>query len=273
MFIDFHAHCFPPHVARKALPVLAKRSGAFKPYTDGTPDGLSDALRHVGVAAAVVQNIATTPKQQRAVNDFAISLLDVQGLIPFGSVHPDAPDAFAELTRLRDAGIRGIKLHPDYQVFFAGEKRLFPLYEKIAALGLVTLFHAGVDIGLPDPVHADPAQLALALPAFGGAPVVAAHMGGYMCTKAVLETLAGKEIYFDTSYSARKLPPEWAKQLIAAHGADKILFGSDSPWSALEEEIAYVRDLDLCAEDTAAILGGNAAKLLCLANDPAQDIL
>ena len=262
MIIDFHAHCFPAAVAPRAIPALAARSGARSAFSDGTPDGLIHTMNAAGIDHCVVANIATNPKQQRSVNDFALSLLENPRFIPFGSVHPAAPDAIDELRRLKNAGIRGIKLHPDYQGFFPDEPRMFPIYQEIARLGLVTLFHAGVDIGLCDPVRSTPERLARALPYFEGASTIAAHFGGYLLWREVLEHLCGQDIYFDTSYCARKIPPPWAKEINEAHGPARILFGTDLPWADPLDEINFTRQLCGDEEDARAVLGGNAAGLL-----------
>lgn len=42
----------------------------------------------------------------------------------------------------------------------------------------------------------------------------------------------------------------------------KILLGSDMPWSATGHEIRFVKSLSLLPEETDAILGGNACRLL-----------
>ena len=262
MIIDFHAHCFPDAVAAAALPKLAAHGGVREPYFDGTAAGLLAAMDAAGIDRCVVANIATNPGQQRAVNDFAISLLENNRFIPFGSVHPESPGAFDELRRLKDAGIRGIKLHPDYQGFFPDEPRVFPIYREAARLGLITLFHAGVDIGLCCPVRSTPERLARALPQFGGAPVVAAHFGGYILWREVIDHLCGRDINFDTSYCARKMPPPWAKEIIAAHGAGRVLFGTDLPWVDPLDEIVFARLVSKDEAMAADILGNNAARLL-----------
>ncbi len=262
MIIDFHTHAFPEKIAKSTLEVLAKKCGNALPYHEGTPESLLKSIKSNGCDKAVVLNIATNPKQQTNVNNFAISLLDVPDLIPFGSVHPDSENAIEELYRLKEAGIKGIKFHPDYQNFFADEERLFPLYEKVAELGFITVFHSGVDIGIPDPIHCTPDMLLKALPVFNGAPVVAAHMGGYLLWKDVYEKLAGTEIYIDTSYSFTRIPPIWAKEIIQKHGADKMLFGSDTPWSSSGNEIRFVKSLELSDEDNEKIFYKNACKLL-----------
>ena len=265
MVIDFHTHCFPEKIAAKAMAQLSACSGELEAFHAGSELDLLRAVRSMGAQYAVVLNIATNPRQQKSVNDYAMAIDALEGLVAFGSVHPDSPYALDELERLARAGIKGIKLHPDYQHFFVDDERVFPLYEKAAELGLITVFHAGYDIGLPDPLHCSARALARALPAFNGGKVVAAHMGGYMQWLEALEHLAGLDIYFDTSYSYSRLPAPWAKRIIEKHSAARILFGSDMPWSPTDKEIGYIKCLALPAEDEAAILGGNAAKLLGIA--------
>lgn len=262
MIIDFHVHAFPDALAAKALPLLSKCSGGVKPNYDATISGLESYLAKNNVDYAVVLNIATNPHQEKKVNDFAISLLEKKNIIPFGSVHPDSPNALSELERLAKAGIRGIKLHPDYQHFFVDDEKMFPIYKKIAELGFITVFHAGVDIGYPKPVHCTPERLLRVLDLFDDAPVVAAHFGGWLLWDSVLEDLCGTQVYLDTAFSSGKMPPNYAKELIKAHGADKVLLGSDMPWSDTLDEVRFVHSLDLSAEDEEKILSNNAKRLL-----------
>ncbi|MFR8010584.1 MAG: amidohydrolase family protein [Clostridia bacterium] len=264
MIIDFHTHAFPQRIAEKAIRNLAHVAGGARPNHDGTAEDLLRAVRAGGADRAVVLNIATNEKQQRNVNDFAIETNHAFGgaLTAFGSVYPQSETALEELDRLRAAGIRGIKLHPDYQHFFVDDERFYPLYRRIGELGFVTVFHAGIDIGYPEPVHCTPQMLARILPQFSGAPVVAAHMGGWMMWKDVQEYLCGRDLYLDTAFSAGRMPPDYAREIIRRHGADRVLLGSDMPWGNTGDEIAFVRSLDLPDAQTAAILGENAQMLL-----------
>ena len=262
MIIDFHVHAFPDALAAKALPLLSKCSGGVKPNYDATISGLESYLAKNNVDYAVVLNIATNPHQEKKVNDFVISLLEKKNIIPFGSVHSDSPNALSELERLAKAGIRGIKLHPDYQHFFVDDEKMFPIYKKIAELGFITVFHAGVDIGYPKPVHCTPERLLRVLDLFDDAPVVAAHFGGWLLWDSVLEDLCGTKVYLDTAFSSGKMPPDYAKELIKAHGADKVLLGSDMPWSDTLDEVRFVQSLELSAEDEEKILSNNAKRLL-----------
>ena len=102
-----------------------------------------------------------------------------------------------ELERIKALGLKGVKLHPDYQRFNVDDEQMIPIYKKISALGLITVFHAGFDYGFPPPYGATPEKMERALKWFE-APVVAAHWGGLDCGEGVLKHLCGKDIYFDT---------------------------------------------------------------------------
>lgn len=264
MIIDFHTHCFPESLAPRAMDVLKRRAGMMFTFTDGTARGLVSALRRGDADTGVVLNIATNPRQEHSVNDFALSLLDVPGLIPFGSVHPDSPNREAELERLAAAGIKGVKFHPDYQDFFVDEERMLPLYRKIASLGLITVFHAGSDIGCPPPYHCTPERLARVLPAFEGTPVIAAHWGGLDCVEDTLKYLCGTEVFLDTSFSFGTIPPCLAQRIIERHGAQRIVMGTDLPWNSVEQILGYIDCLGLSPEESEKITGGNACRLLGL---------
>lgn len=261
MVVDFHTHAFPEKIAGKALELLSKKSGNMVPFTDGTAQGLLSHMDSRGVDKAVVLGIATNPAQQRNVNDFAASLAG-ERLIPFGSIHPDAPDAVEELYRISQIGLKGIKFHPEYQDFFVDEDRMLPLYETCDKLGLIVTFHAGADVGYPEPVHNTPERLASILPVFKKGRVVAAHFGGYALWSEVGRCLAGKNIYFDTGFCYSRMPCPYAAEIIKSHGYKKVLFGSDLPWSDERLEQRFVEGFGLDEEQTAAVLGKNAAELL-----------
>ena len=158
MIIDFHTHAFPDSLAPRAIPALAE-SSSLTPNHDGTICGLTKALDESGVEKAVVLSIATKPHQENSVNTFAISLLENPRIIPFGSVFPGSDTWREQLARLRDAGIKGIKLHPEYQGFFIDSDDAMPIYEECGKLGLIVTFHAGADAAFPPPVHASPERL------------------------------------------------------------------------------------------------------------------
>lgn len=260
MFIDFHTHAFPDKIAAAALSKLSYAAGALTAYQDGTLQTLRDTMKRLD-GRCVLLPIATRPAQQTSINQFAAQAADAR-IFSFGSVHPDAPDVLEELERIHALGLRGIKLHPEYQGFFIGEPRMKRVYQKAARLGLITIFHAGMDLAYPPPCHCTPGALKKILPWFDGAPVVAAHFGGYLFWDDVLKTLMGLPIYLDTSYSHGHIVKPYAQQIIERHGAQNILFGSDSPWNAIEDELAFIHSLGLSEHETEAILHKNAERLL-----------
>lgn len=261
MLIDFHTHCFPDPIAPKAIEKLADASGGLQPYTDGTVAGLRRSMAEGGVDASVVMNIATNPHQQQKVNDFAAAIQNGRDIFCFGSVHPNAPDALEELERIKELGLKGVKLHPDYQGFRVDEPRMKPLYRKISSLGLVTLFHAGLDYGFAPPYGGMPQEMATALTWFDS-PVIAAHWGGINCGEAVLQHLAGSEIYFDVSFGYGMMPRYFAEKILDKHGANRLLFGTDTPWHTPAMERRLLDRLSLSEAEREAVFSGNAKRLL-----------
>jgi predicted TIM-barrel fold metal-dependent hydrolase len=260
MLIDFHTHCFPDALAPRAIEKLSFAGGGLEPYTNGTVSDLHRSMREHGVDVSVVLNIATNPRQQKNVNDFAAAI-NGHDIVAFGSVYPDSPDAMDEIDRIRDLGLRGVKLHPDYQGFSVDDPRYKPLYRKISSLGLITLFHAGHDIGFPPPYGGTPDKMAKIIDCFD-TPVIAAHWGGAVMSADVLKYLCGSPLYFDTSFGYSMMPKYYALKIIEKHGVERMLFGTDSPWHTAEMERRLLSALALSDAELAQIYGENAKRLL-----------
>jgi len=260
MIIDFHVHCFTDELASKAIPQLARRAN-ITPRLDGTISSMKESMKKAGVDKSVVLSIATKPSQVEKINTWTASIED-DSIVAFGSVHPDDENWKAELLRLKENGIKGIKLHPDYQKFFVDDKKLYPIYELAVELGLVVVFHAGVDIGLPKPYHATPEGLRRVIDDFPKGKFVAAHMGGFSYWDEVEKYIVGTEIYFDTSYSMSFMKAEQVRRIIDNHGYKKILFATDSPWGDQSEDVKKFREFSFSSEIESAILGLNAKELL-----------
>ncbi len=261
MVIDFHTHCFPEKIAQKAMGILSNEA-AIMPVSNGTASGLVSLMEDSGVDKSVVLSIATNAKQQRSVNDFAASL-NGDKLVAFGSVYPDAADAMEELERIKELGLKGVKLHPEYQGFYVDDEKMKPIYKKISSLGLITVFHAGADYGYAPPYHATPERMKRAISWFDGV-VVAAHWGGMDFGEEVIKQLCGLPIYFDTSYGYGNMSKYTAKTIMEKHGTEKILFASDSPWHKPKWEKFMIETLGLSEEEKKRIYYKNASKLLGL---------
>jgi predicted TIM-barrel fold metal-dependent hydrolase len=219
-------------------------------------------MERSGVDVSVVQPVATKPAQVAGINDWAASIAS-ERMVPFGAMHPDIDDPVAEIARIAGLGLRGMKLHPEHQNFAPDEPRLAPIYEAAIAHNMTILFHAGRD-EFHETLRGTPESFARVLDAYPELRVVLAHMGGYRVWNHVAQLLVGRDVYLDTAYTLGHLPDAEFVEIVRAHGPERILFGSDGPWTDAKAEIAWLRRLPLADGASDAILGGNAEKLLAL---------
>lgn len=261
MIIDFHTHAFPDEIAKKALDKLSYASGGLEAQTKGTVDSLKTEMEKDGVDISVVLSIATNKKQQTNVNNYAKSINGEKSIFAFGSVHPDADNVYEELERIKEMGLKGVKFHPEYQGFYVDDEKMKPIYKKISALGLITVFHSGYDYGYAPPYHCMPDNLLNALKWFDS-PVVAAHWGGVNCGVEVIKKLCGKDVWFDLSFGYAAMPKAIAQEILDKHTPDKVIFASDMPWHRPSWEKQLIETLDLSSDDKDKIYYKNALKLL-----------
>ncbi|NCA81740.1 MAG: amidohydrolase [Opitutae bacterium] len=262
MLIDFHAHIFEDALAAKAIPFL-EQEGNIKAATDGRAAGLLASMDRAGISRAVICPIATKPSHFDGIRRWARGVRAAQPRLEMLlSIHPDDPDALAHADQAADEGFKGLKFHPYYQRFTLDDERLFPLYERIAQRGLFAQFHVGFDIAYPPERVCDPIRVRRVIDTFPTLKFVATHLGGWRDWENSRKYLIGRPVYIETSYSLYELPPAEARAMILAHPADRILFGTDSPWADQSEELARWQTLDLPEDRLAAALGGNAARLL-----------
>ena len=280
MIIDIHTHTFPDKIAAATLDKLKHLSHTI-PFTDGTAAGLAASMARAGVDRSVVMPVATSPRQVPHVNDASARMNELgaqTGLLSFGCMHPDFDGWKEELARVRDLGLKGIKLHPQYQDTDFDDPRYLRILDRCGELGLVVLTHAGLDIGMPGKDNCAPEMVARVLEQVGPVKLVLAHMGGWRQWDRVEALLPGTGVYLDTSFSLGEITPlddghyrpgdlplldEAAfLRMVRRFGPDRILFGTDSPWDDQGAALARLRALPLEKSELDAILGGNARKLL-----------
>ncbi len=262
MVIDFHVHCFPDDMADKTITTLAGAAG-IPPMSDGTVGGIKASMEKAGIDKSVILGIATRPKHCRKITQWSSSIQD-ENIIAFGSIHPECGEWEAELKAMKEAGLKGVKFHPDYQNFFVDDQRMYQVYNKAAEMGFVMIFHAGVDLGMPKPYHCTPDRMKRVVRAFSGAKIIAAHMGGFEYWDDVERCLIGEDLYLDTSYSLHKMDREQFVRMVDRHGYERVLFATDSPWGDQSNEVKRLRSMPLTDDAKNAIMGVNAAKLLGL---------
>ncbi len=262
MIIDFHTHCFSEQIVKTAISVLEKQSGITTNGGD-TPENLKAAMRRYGVDISVVLPVATKPSQVAVINQWAHEQV-CGSLNFFGSIHPDDPDVSSNINWLIQHGFKGVKIHPDYIRYYADDPNMFALYEKIQDSGLILALHAGLDNVYPYPVHCTPLMIRKIMDNFPRLTLIAAHMGGNALWRDAEELLLGRQLFIDTCYSQYALSKQDMVRMISKHGAENVLFGTDSPWKNASDEISMLRELPLPSDDIEKILYKNALSLLDL---------
>lgn len=271
MILDFHVHTFPEHISRKAVEELGKNAG-IEPIGDGSLASLKKHMAEYGIDYAVNQPVATRPDQVVSINRRSIeNAAKEKNVIFFGAMHPQFGDAMAvddELKFLKSKGIKGIKMHPEYQEFYPDDPIMAPVYESCQKHGLILLMHGGRDIAFTT-YRATPARLAEAS-RYKELKLVIAHMGGFRAWDDVEHYLMGKNnIWFDTGFTGEM--ENWQmKEIIMGHGPFQILFGSDFPWYQPPVVISKIRELALGRDFEDMILYRNAARLLGMPEFPSR---
>lgn len=265
MVIDFHTHIFPDALAPRAKKSLEDSTVHFgHPYTaltEMTRDSLIEHMDMWGVDISVIQPVITKPSQTVTTNTWAAEAQSDR-IIAFGGIHPDTDDYKRDLDFVASLGLKGIKLHAEYQRFYPEEERMLRIYDYAFSKGLIVLHHAGFDPGMPEPFHSNPERFAKMLYLLSGGTFVLAHLGGQEMWDDVEKYLVGKDVYFDTSMGFECYSNEQFMRIVKKHGADKILFGSDSPWSDASRELAVLNSLSLNENEKQMILCDNAKRLL-----------
>lgn len=252
---------FPDKIAASTISYLAGIIEQAHPYTDGTYEGLKRVTEESGVDISIALPIVTKPKQFESINRFA-SQYQEGNIISFGSIHPESEDYKSQLKYIKDLGLKGIKFHPDYQEMNFNDIRYKRIISYASELGLIVVTHAGMDPLSPNKVHCTPQMAAEVIDEVQPEKLVLAHMGGHMRWDQVEELIVGKHVYFDTGVVLDKMDLAQCVRMIKKHGADKILFGTDMPWSGQKEYAEIIRGLDLTDEEKDKIFYKNACKLL-----------
>lgn len=282
MIIDFHTHTFPDRIAARAIAGMQASSHAAA-FGDGTMSGLQTSMASAGIGYSLVLPVATNPAKLSSMNDSAIALNGQNGIVHFGAVHPLAENWHWELDRIAAAGLRGIKIHPHYQGVDIDDIRYLRLLGRAAELGLVTVMHSGLEIGYPGVVRCSPEMTASALKQLGNIPIVLAHMGGWKNWDRVADLLGPTGCMLDTAFSLGSIVPREPGHyrdeelplldeaafcsLVRAFGADRILFGTGSPWADQQAYVDRLQAMPLTEAEKENILWKNAKELLELTAD------
>ncbi|MDR1002717.1 MAG: amidohydrolase family protein [Oscillospiraceae bacterium] len=271
MIIDMHTHTFPKKIADRAVSSLSSTSG-LTPSTNGRRTQLIESMDKCGIAFSLLLPVATSGKMVESLNNAAIENNSSDRFVSFGAMHPaygDSGKKREELQRIKAAGIKGVKLHADYMKRYIDDGEMLEIMKLCAKEDLIVTLHMGVDLSFCERVRCTPERLSHILPLLGEGKVVCAHMGGVNYSRDTIRYLRSTGVYFDTSAMTgmfkreeEKGENEELKRLFDAIDIKRIMFASDSPWSAQSDCIRDVKALHLSAEDEEAVMSLNAKALL-----------
>lgn len=257
---DAHAHIYPGKIAEKATANVG-RFYDIEMEEVGLPHILSEEGKAAGIDRYLVCSVATKVEQVESINHFiAEKCAKYPAFIGLGAWHQDVADIEDELDRIQALGLRGIKLHPDFQCFNIDNDRMIPVYEACMRRGMVVLFHTGDD----RTDFSSPRRLANVLEKLPEFVCIAAHLGGYREWADARAVLHGTNVYIDTSSSLFAVSAEDARRSIAHFGIDKTLFGTDFPMWSPKEELERFFALGYGEAENRKILYDNFAKLFSL---------
>lgn len=280
--IDFHTHTFPRNISLKALESLSN-TGHVRYFTEGSVEALAESMEKNNIDCSVNLPVMTRLDQVVQINDNMIKnneqMLD-NGIVTFGGLHPKYDDYKAEIKRLKNAGIKGIKLHPAFQGVHINNVLYKNILDAISNEGMISIIHCGIDISFLDENYASVPELIEVIDEVGPEKMVLAHLGGWQAWQEVERDLAGAPVFLDTAYAFGPVYPREGQEnimqfkmnldndsftkLARKHGTDKVLFATDSPWADQGEYVKFLKNCDLNDKEKDNILGLNAKKLLGL---------
>lgn len=281
MVIDFHSHTYPPKIADMVVRRLSGPSGV-KAFTDATAAGLEESCVRNNIEKAIVLPVVTSPRQAESINRIAVETNQREGrLLSFGGIHPDNSDYRRIFSTLAAEGIQGIKLHPVFQQVYFDDIKYMRIVDCACEYGFIISVHAGLDVNDKENRYCDIPHLKNLLKTVKPDKMILGHMGGHLCWDRAEEMLmdykaqapSNRAIYLDTAFC---LPSPVAEQnidcaymtkehfirMVRLIGADRVLFGTDSPWADQGPAIDAIKNSGLTEKEIFRILYENAKDLL-----------
>ena len=218
------------------------------------------AMNAVGIDRSCVFNIFHPDGRTGNDETAAFVARHPDRFIGFAFVSPLLPDLMAhELERaVEELGFRAIKLYPPYTPYPLNHPAWDPIYSFANERGLAVLAHTGS--GEPS----EPRRLGEAAPRFPNANFVAGHAGNFepYLSQAIKVAQDCPNVYLETCSTFRV--PGLIEKLVDRVGAERVLFGSDTPLMDPRPQIGRIITAAIDNEAKRLILGENARRLLNL---------
>jgi hypothetical protein len=239
--IDVHVHAWAPGAADDdpMLQQAARYFGNVEPPK--TLDDMAAYYRERRLGCVVFTVDAKGANDVHVSNDDVLAFAERNAdiAIPFVSVDPTRGAAgVREAERLIATGkVRGFKLHPQMQAFYANDPAIYPFYEVVAAAKLPIIVHtghSGMGTGMRGGggirlKYGNPMLLDDVAVDFPDMPIILAHPSFPWQDEALSVCLHKPQVYIDLSgWSPKYFPPNLI-QYANTQLKHKVLFGSDYP--------------------------------------------
>ena len=202
----------------------------------------------------VISNSAVTPHQVHDVNTFlASAAASHPSFVGFGSIYPGMDGFEEELDRIVSLGLRGLKIHPDFQKLPIDDPSGIETYRAVARRGLPVLFHMGDDRY----DYSTPQRLMNLLRQVPDLRVIAAHFGGWRAWELSYENPLPENVLYDTSSTTPMIPRDFVLRMLDRFGPERFLFGSDFPMWEPVKMVEQFRGLGLDENTLCRIFSGN----------------
>lgn len=175
-------------------------------------------------------------------------------LIGFLSVDPTQDDWERELKAgHQELGLRGIKLLSMYAGFHPDEPRLDPVWQYATAHRLPVLLHTGTTFVAQAPLECTlPRHLDVVATRFPEVKIIMAHLGHPYEGECVVTIRKHPNVYADISaLHYRPFQFFHSLMLVQEYGVwDKVLFGTDYPFTTVQATLDGLRSLNRMVEGT-----------------------
>ena len=260
--IDAHAHIYPEKIAAKATDTIGEFYDIKMEMPAGTPEQLLKVGGNAGITRYVVHSVATTAHQVRSINEFIRKECEAHPeFIGFITLHQDLSEEEieSEIELALTHGMKGIKLHPDFQKFNIDDPQAERFY-RAAEGKLPILLHMGDDRY----EYSAPHRLVKIAKKYPNTTFIAAHFGGYRSWSESRLYKGLGNVYFDTCSSLPFISADEAKRIIDIHGADRFFFATDFPMWDAAQEIERFYEIPLSDREREMIFSENIKRLLRL---------
>lgn len=255
MLVDCHTHIFayPGHLSDEFVKEANSRSRDRPLDLNVTPERHWPALQ--GVDKAIVFGLRAAHSGISVPNEYVAEYANShpQKLIGFAGVDPLVDRIPETLEQAMRMGLQGVKLGPIYQNLHPCDPRMLDIYAFCQANNLPIMIHQGTTFLTRAPLkYAPPILLEEVALQFPALKMVIAHLGHPWISETLVLIRKQPNLYSDIS-ALHYRPWQFYNALITAkeYGVlDKLLFGSDYPFTTPEATIDALRAFNKVIEGT-----------------------